>query len=177
MQGGAGVDIALGLSLRARKGGDFTTAETYSRRAITAQSSDLRALSSLAEVLLEPILTREGIGFTRLIPAEAQGRFDEAVELLRRAWEQLATRDDVSRYDHIVANLVTALDVAGRESESERILDQALRIAPRSPPLLRLYAQKMARVGEWRDVLTTLASIPLERLSLKTNWSRCKGFC
>jgi cellulose synthase operon protein C len=153
------VDIALGLSLRARKDSDFKAAEAYSRRAIALQSNDLRALSSLAEVLLEPILKIEGIGFTRVIPAEAQGHFDEALELLQRAWEQFVRRDDVARYDHIVANLITVMDIAGRESEAERILDQALRLAPKSPPLLRRHAQKMAHAGEWRDVLTTIATI------------------
>jgi hypothetical protein len=72
----------------------------------------------------------------------------------------LAQRDDVSRYDHIVANLITALDVAGRGTEADRILDQALRLAPRSAPLIRRHAQKMALAGEWRDVLTTIAAIP-----------------
>jgi len=153
------VEIPLGLSLRARKAGDFTTAEAHSRRAVSLKSDDLRAISSLAEVLLAPIFAQEGLGFTRLIPAESQGRFDEGLELLQRAWEQLRQRDDLARYDHIVANLITALDVAGRETESDRILDQALRLAPKSAPLLRRHAQKMAQAGEWRDVLTTISAI------------------
>lgn len=153
------VDIPIGLSQRARKAGDFATAETYSRRALSLKPNDLRALSSVAEVLLEPIFSQEAIGFTRLIPAESQQRFNEGLELLLRAWEQLAKRDDVARYDHIVANLITALDLAGRESEAERILDQALQKAPRSAPLLRRHAQKMVFAGEWQDVLKTVASI------------------
>lgn len=72
----------------------------------------------------------------------------------------MATRDDIARYDHLVANLITALDVAGRERDAERVLDQALRVASRSPPLLRRHAQKMAEAGEWREVLSTIASIP-----------------
>jgi hypothetical protein len=105
-------------------------------------------------------LASEGIGFTRLIPAESRGRFNEALDLLQRAWELLASRDDIARYDHIVANLITALDIAGRKRDAERILDQALRVASRSPPLLRRHAQKMAEAAEWREVLTTIESIP-----------------
>jgi tetratricopeptide (TPR) repeat protein len=154
------VDIPIGLSLRARKVGDFTAAEAYSRRALTLKPNDLRALSSVAEVLLEPIFSEEGIGFTRIIPTHSQARFNEGLELLLRAWEQLAKRDDVARYDHIVANLITALDIAGRESQAERILDHALQKAPRSPPLLRRHTRKMALAGEWQDVLKTVGSIP-----------------
>ena len=154
------IEVPIGLSLRARKAGDFAAAETYARRALVLKPDDLRALSSVAEVLLEPIFSREAIGFTRLIPADSKANFNEGLELLLRSWEQLTKRDDVTRYDHIVANLITALDLAGRESEAERILDQALQKAPRSAPLLRQHAQKMAFAGEWQDVLKTVASFP-----------------
>jgi cellulose synthase operon protein C len=152
-------EILLGLSLRARKVGDFATAEAHSRRAVSLKPDDLRATSSLAGVLLEPIFAQEGVGFTRIIPIALQSRFHEGLSLLQRAWEQLAQRDDLARYDHIAANLITALDVAGRGTESERILDQALRLAPRSAPLLRQHAQKMVQAGEWQDVLTTISAI------------------
>jgi hypothetical protein len=153
-------EVSLGLSLRARKYEDFPVAEDFARRALAAYPNDIRALGALAEVVLQPILASEGIGFTRLIPAEARGQFNEALDLLQRAWEQLATRDDVARYDHIVANLITALDIAGRERDAERILDQALRVASGSPPLLRRHAQKMAQAAEWQEVLTTIALMP-----------------
>jgi tetratricopeptide (TPR) repeat protein len=168
------VEVNLDLSLRARKVEDFTAAEDFARRALAAHPNDIRALSAVAEVILQPILASEGIGFTRLIPADARGRFNEALDLLQRAWEQLATRDDLARYDHIVANLITALDVAGRERDAERILDQALRVAPGSPLLLRRHAKKMAEAGEWREVLSTIASIPPKTLNLQTNWSGFK---
>jgi tetratricopeptide (TPR) repeat protein len=154
------VDILIGLSLRARKNGDATKAEEYARRAVEVGPNDLRALSSLAEVLLEPLTAIEAIGFTRLIPPDLQPRFDEALELLRRAWEELKGRDDVIRHDHIVANLITALGVGGREAEAEQVLDQALAKAPRSPPLLRRYAQRMAFAGDWQAALKAIDSIP-----------------
>jgi tetratricopeptide (TPR) repeat protein len=154
------IEIPIGLSLRARKAGDFAAAETYARRALSLKPDDLRAWSSVAEVLLEPIFSQEAIGFTRLIPAGSKANFNEGLELLLRAWELLMKRDDVARYDHIVANLITALDLAGRDNEAERILDQALQKAPRSPPLLRRHAQKMAFAREWQDVLKTVDAIP-----------------
>ena len=153
-------EVSLGLSLRARKNEDFPTAEDFARRALASHPNDIRALAAVAEVVLQPILASEGIGFTRLIPVEARGRFNEALDLLQRAWEQLATRDDIARYDHIVVNLITALDIAGRKHDAERILDRALRVASRSPLLLRRHAQKMAESADWREVLTTIASIP-----------------
>jgi cellulose synthase operon protein C len=154
------VDILIGLSLRARQNGESARAVQYARQAVACGPSDLRALSTLAEVLLEPIVAIEGLGLTRRVPQELQPRFDEALDLLQRAWGELKTRDDVIRHDHIVANLITALDISGREAEVEQILDEALRTAPKSPPLLRRYAQKMARAGEWQAVLTAIASVP-----------------
>ena len=144
------VDILIGLSLRARKANDAAKAEEYARRAVELGANDLRALSSLAEVLLEPLTAIEAIGFTRLIPPDLQPRFDEALDLLRRAWEELKNRDDVIRYDHIVVNLVTALDIGGREGEAEQVLDKGLAKAPKSSPLLRRYAQRMAFRGDWK---------------------------
>ena len=78
-------EVTLGLSLRARKIEDFATAEDFARRALTTHPTDIRALAAVAEVVLHPILASEGIGFTRLVPAEARGRFNEALALLQRA--------------------------------------------------------------------------------------------
>jgi tetratricopeptide (TPR) repeat protein len=72
----------------------------------------------------------------------------------------LKNRDDVIRYDHIVANLVTALDIGGREAEAEQILDQGLVKAPKSSPLLRRYAQLMAFRGDWKAALKALDAVP-----------------
>jgi tetratricopeptide (TPR) repeat protein len=158
------VDILIGLSLRARKSGDATKAEEYARCAVEVGPSDLRALSTLAEVLLEPLTAIEAIGFTRLIPPNLQPRFDEALDLLQRAWGELKGRDDVIRHDHIVANLVTALEVGGREAEAEQVLDQGLEKAPRSPPLLHHYAQRMAIAGDWPAALKAIESIPASEI-------------
>jgi tetratricopeptide (TPR) repeat protein len=153
------LDIAMGLSLRARRSGDFEAAEGYIRRVMATHPNDLRVLSTLAEAILEPILSIQGIGLTRLVPPEHQARFDEALDLLQRSWEQLRSRDDVWRYDNVVANLTTTLDVAGREPESGRILEDALRIAPRSTPLLRRHAQKLAQDGNWEGALASIELI------------------
>jgi tetratricopeptide (TPR) repeat protein len=158
------VDILIGLSLRARKNGDATKAEEYARRAVEVGPNDLRALSSLAEVLLEPLTAIEAIGFTRLVPLDLQPRFNEALELLRRAWEELKGRDDVIRYDYTVANLITALDVGGREAEAEQVLDQGLAKASRSPPLLRRYAQRMAFADDWEAALKAIDAIPASEI-------------
>ena len=158
------VDILIGLSLRARKNGDATKAEEYARRAVGVGPNDLRALSSLAEVLLEPLTAIEAIGFTRLIPPDLQPRFDEALELLRRAWGELKSRDDIVRFEHIVANLITALDVGDREVEAEQVLDQGLAKAPRSPPLLRRYAHRMAFAGDWQSTLKAIDAIPASEI-------------
>ena len=154
------IDILVGLSLRAWKSRELTKAEHYARQAVARGPTDLRALSALAEVLLEPIVAIEGLGLTRQVPEEARPRFDEALDLFHRAWVELKTRDDIARFDHIVANFITALDISGREAEAEQILDEALKTAARSPPLLRRYAQKMAQAGEWQAVLTAVGSIP-----------------
>jgi tetratricopeptide (TPR) repeat protein len=154
------VDLLVGLCLRARKSGDITKAVGYARRAVEVGPSDLRALSTLAEVLLEPLTAIEAIGFTRLIPPDLQAQFNEALDLLQRAWGELKGRDDVVRHDHIVANLITALDIGGREAEAEQVLDQGLAKAPNSPPLLHRYAQRMAFAGDWPSALKAIGAIP-----------------
>jgi tetratricopeptide (TPR) repeat protein len=106
----------------------------------------------------------EAIGFTRLVPLDLQPRFNEALELLRRAWEELKGRDDVIRYDYTVANLITALDVGGREAEAEQVLDQGLAKASRSPPLLRRYAQRMAFADDWEAALKAIDAIPASEI-------------
>lgn len=158
------VDIAMGLVLRARKANDPATAEAYARRALEKYPDDLRVLSILAEVMLEPITEVAGIGFTRTVPADLKHRFDEGLELLERSWEQLKTRDDIWRYDHVVANLTTALDLIGREDESERILEHALRSAPGSPVLLRRRIQMLVQKGDWAAALVTVAALPPDKL-------------
>jgi cellulose synthase operon protein C len=154
------VDVQIGFALRARKSGEIMRAESYAKRAVALGPDDLRAISALVEALLEPVITIEGLALTRRVPPEAKSRFDEACELLQRAWEKLKTRDDVARHDHIVTNLINVLDVAGREAEAEQVLDQGLKLAPRSGPLLHRYAQKMAKAGDWQAVLTAIQSIP-----------------
>ena len=66
------VDIINGLSLRARKSGDFVKAEEYARRAVALGPTDLRALSALADALLEPIFLIEGLGLSRRVPGDLQ---------------------------------------------------------------------------------------------------------
>src|SRR6516225_6221186 len=124
------VEVQIGFALRARKMGEIARAEEYAKRAVDLGPEDLRAISALAEALLEPIITIEGLALTRRIPAVVKARFDEAHELLQRSWEKLKVRDDVARHDHIVANLINTLDVAGRDAEAEQVLEQALKLAP-----------------------------------------------
>jgi tetratricopeptide (TPR) repeat protein len=154
------VEVQIGFALRARKTGEIAKSVEYAKRAVDLGPEDLRAISALAEALLEPIITIKGLALTRRIPAEVKARFDEARELLERSWEKLKVRDDVARHDHIVANLINTLDVAGRDAAAEQILEQALKLAPRSGPLLHRYAQKMAKAGDWQAVLTAIQSIP-----------------
>src|SRR6202034_1728842 len=82
-------------TLRAQKIGYPAKAEQYGRQAVARGPTDLRALSTLAVVLLEPIVAIEGLGLTRRVPQESQPRFNEALELLQQAWEELKPRDDV----------------------------------------------------------------------------------
>ena len=153
-------DILVALSLRAQKSSDLVQAERYAREALSTGSNDLRAQSTLASVLMEPIARLVGVYFTRLVPKELQSRLEEALQLLKLAWAELRTRDDLFRYDHVVANLMVVLDLSGRETEADRILDEALRSAPRSPPLLRRYALRKAEADDWEAVQTAISSLP-----------------
>ncbi|MGO8867618.1 MAG: PIN domain-containing protein [Alphaproteobacteria bacterium] len=153
-------DIVLNFAIRARKTGNAAASQAYAERAFDMQPEDWRTNSVLAETLLEPIFAIEGIALTRYVPAELQPQLDRALGRLREAWAELMARDDTSRGIHVAANFISALDLAGLESESERVLDQALKTLPSYPPILRRYAQKMAQAEDWSAAAKALSAIP-----------------
>ena len=158
------VDTLLGLSLRSHTQKAYTNAESYARRALDAHPDDWRSLAALAAAHLGPIAEIEGVLLTRNIPPDLQPRFDQALDMFRQAWAKLVARDDANRGDYVAANLISALDIAGLSDEAALVLDQALRVAPNYPPLLRRYARSMVEADDWPAAEKATASIPEDEL-------------
>jgi hypothetical protein len=80
--------------------------------------------------------------------------------MFRQAWAILETRDDAIRGDHVAANLISCLDIAGVSDEATLVLGRALHVAPDYSPLLRRYARSMVEADDWPAAAKAIVSIP-----------------
>jgi cellulose synthase operon protein C len=153
------LEVLLGLSMRASQDKDHIGAVQYANTAVSKYPDDWRSLSTLGIALLAPITEIAGLQFTRLIPESLQSTLNKSIDLFRRAWNLLLSREDTIRGAYVAANLVSTLDVAGYANESAIVLDKALSIAPNDTALLRQYIRRMAINGDWSSVLNAVRKI------------------
>src|SRR6185437_1286366 len=125
-----------------------------------------RTLSFEAGVLLEPLSSIEAIQISHAVPKEFTEPLDRAIELLRLAWNQLLLRDSPRIGAFVAANLLTALDIAGRKIEYEELLSQSLKVAPDFPHFLRRYARSMIDADDWTTALKAINDIPTENVEM-----------
>ena len=156
------VDVLLTLAHRARDSGEVASRQDLVARAANLFPNDWRVQAAQAELLLEWIFGQRGLAFTHAVPAARVPDLERAIALLQEAWAQILKRDNASMGVAVAANLLSALEVAGRTAEYGRLLTQALNIAPTSQPLLRRYAQAMATVDDWEAAANALDAIPAE---------------
>lgn len=156
------IDLILTFVERARRIGDVQAQKDLTVRAVSLAPNDWRVLAMQADPLIEPIFNREGMAITHAVPAELVPDLEKAITLLQQSWELLTKRDNGRVGAYVVANLLTALDVAGRSGEYEQLLPKALEVAPNSKPLLRRYAQAMIAVDDWAAAHRALSAIPAE---------------
>ncbi|WP_428062194.1 tetratricopeptide repeat protein [Brevundimonas sp.] len=159
------LDLQVSLSLRATKLKDAAQALKHAQRAFEIDPEDWRSLSALAETLLPPILSAVDVAISHRVPPEHQKDFDAALTYLEKAWDLLRGRSDAQRGTHIAANLVSALDVGGREEEALAVLEEGLEVDPTYAPLLRRQAQAFVAEDDWNAVRTTLAKVPADEMS------------
>ena len=91
-----------------------------------------------------------------------RGLSQRAIALLQQAWDQLTTRDNARVGAYVAANLLAALDIAGRKTEYEQLLTKALNVAPTFQPLLRRYARSMSEADDWASAAKALDSVPAD---------------
>ena len=154
------MDVLLTLAHRARVKGDSACRRNFVARAATLFPKDWRVLAAQADLLIEPVFALKGVAFTRAVPAELAGDLERGIALLHEAWAEIKQRDNAVIGDYIAANLLSALEISGRQAEYDQLLSEAINIAPTFPPLLRRYAQSMTALDDWASAAKALDAIP-----------------
>ena len=155
-------EVLLGLSTRASISGEAKEAETYARAALRSAPHDWHALAVLAIALLAPLSDLIGVRYTHSIPKDFERKFDEGLRLLRRSWSIVRKRDDAIHGAYVAANLVSTLDLADQPAEAERVLAEAIEIAPNEPHIIREVVNRCVIRNDWPEVLRWLDKISPE---------------
>ena len=155
-------EVLLGLSTRASISGEAKEAEVYARAALQSAPSDWHALAVLAVALLAPLADLIGVRYTHSIPKDFERKFDEGLRLLRRSWAIVRERDDAVRGAYVAANLVSTLDVADQPAEAEKVLAEAVKIAPNEPYIIREVVNRCVAKNDWPAILQWLDKISPE---------------
>ena len=173
-------DINLHLAMRAHASGDQPLHLRFAESALAAGPDDWRTLSAVAEALMQPLSTLDGLALTHALPEERKADVERATELTSRAWERLKSRDTTAQGRHVAANLISLLVLAGRDAEADAVLDDALRDSPDYGPLVTRSAQRSASRGDWKAAAAALdsvdpADLPFDGLLLRTQAAQKLG--
>jgi tetratricopeptide (TPR) repeat protein len=160
------LDVLLILANRARDTKDSASRASLIARAATLFPKDWRVLSAQAELLLEPIFGLKGLVFSHAVPAARVPDLERAIAWLQEAWTEVKKRDNAGMGVFVAANLLAAFELAGRTAEYERLLSEALEVAPTYNVLLRRYAQSMVAVDDWQAAAKALDAIPAESIEI-----------
>jgi tetratricopeptide (TPR) repeat protein len=158
------VDVLLTLIHWARVRGDSVSGRNFVTRAASLCPRDWRVLAAQADLLLEAIFQLKGVAFTLAVPASQVADLERGMALLQDAWIEIKKRDNAAVGDYIAANLLSALEISGRQAEYDQLLSEAINIAPAFPPLLRRYAQSMMALDDWKSAAAAIDSIPTASL-------------
>jgi len=166
-------EVKLHLAMRAHTAGDGAAHRQLAEEALAAAPEDWRALSAVAETLMQPLATLDGLELTHAVPAERKADVERATQLTSKAWNRLKSRESTWQGRHVAANLISLLDLAGREAEADAVLDEALRHSPSYGPLVTRSAQRSASRGDWKAAAAALdsvepAELPYDGLLLRT---------
>ena len=83
-----------------------------------------------SDLLIEPVFELKGVAFTHAVPANLVGDLERGIALLQEAWVYIKQRDNAVIGDYIAANLLSALEISGRQAEYDQLLSEAINVAP-----------------------------------------------
>lgn len=156
----ADIDIKIHLAVHATVTGDAALHRQLAEEVLAAAPDDWRALSAVGEALMQPLNTLDGLALTHAVPDEYQEDVERAIELMTKAWTKLTQRDSTFQGRHVAANLISLLEVAGREAEADAILDEALVSNSTYAPLVVRGARRSASSGDWSTVAAMIDALP-----------------
>lgn len=154
------LETHLHLAAMARRLDNRAAHRAHAEAALLLAADDWRAQSMVAEALTLPLDDLNDLVVTRTLPDELKMEIDRALDLLRAAWRTLSSRDSSHLGRHVAANLIALLDLAGRNDEADRVLEQAWSVDPDYAPLLRRTVQRAIAADDWRSAWEALGRIP-----------------
>ncbi len=86
--------------------------------------------ADLAVALLEPIVSGGYIRFTSGLSGDDLNNFDRAIQLLSSLWDRVKATEIAACHIPTALNVVTALRFAARMDDAEKVLNEALLVAP-----------------------------------------------
>lgn len=156
------VEIKIHLAAHAGVAGEIALHKSLSEAAFEAAPEDWRTMAQLAEALILPINDVEGLALTHDLPEERAEDVERATQLLSDAWAKLTGRDSTYQGRNVAANLVSLLELLGREKEALAVLDEALASNPTFVPLVVRAARRAAETGDWPTVVQLIDALPAD---------------
>ncbi len=114
----------------------------------------------LAVALLEPIISGGYVRFTAGLSEDDRNNFDRALQLLASLWNQTKATEIAAGHIATALNLITALRFTARTGDAEKVLNEALLIAPDDQQLNLHRIQMRLLNGHSEEVLEDLDRLP-----------------
>ncbi|MDQ7251470.1 PIN domain-containing protein [Dongia sedimenti] len=166
------IDVLLTLAVRCQRLGFREPAIEYARKAHEADPTNWRVLEILARLLLQPLENLDAVFVTHGVPEELRSDVEQAVDLLRVAWEHISRRDDVIQGERVAADLIVVQEILGRSKDADAVLAEARVILPNSVAIKQQYVRSMMRAGNWAIARDTLSSISEDKMSPQDHLSK-----
>ncbi|MGO9171323.1 MAG: PIN domain-containing protein [Rhodomicrobium sp.] len=116
--------------------------------------------AELAVALLEPIVSGGYVRFTAGLNGDDRNNFDRAVQLLSSLWNDAKATETAGGHIVTALNLVTALRFAARTDDAEKVLNEALLVAPDDQQLKLHRIQMRLLANEPEKALAELDGFP-----------------
>lgn len=150
--------VALAWLLRERK--DEAEAQRVAEAAYGRDPNNWQACTLLGELLLSPIFDDETLLLTKAVPPACAEDFERSLRLLHSAWSKVREGDHARNALYVAGNLANALEVAGRGTDAELVVEQALQVDSTFAPALRRRAVTLALADDWQGAATAMGRIP-----------------
>lgn len=158
-------EVSLHLALRAHRAGEYALNLEFAERALAAAPEDWRALSGVAETIMQPLSDIGGLALIDALPEDQRAVVERATKLNLQAWDVLKNRDSTFQGRHVGANLITLLTLSGRNDEADAVMERGLLDSPDYGPFVTCAAQRSASRGDWKAAAAALDRADLKDLS------------